>query len=90
MMNGWAMGFGGFGFLAMAIFWLVIVVAAIWLVGNLFPRSNGSNGVQPPANTPESAVDILKRRYARGEISKAEYESMRHDLEPSGPVGSPQ
>jgi putative membrane protein len=71
----------------MAIFWIVIVVAAIWLVGNLFPRSNG---VQPPANAPESAVDILKRRYARGEISEAEYESMRHDLEPSGPVGSLQ
>jgi putative membrane protein len=80
MMNGLGMGFGGFGFLLMAIFWIVIVAAAIWLVGNLFPQSNR---IQPTANAPESAVDIVKRRYARGEISKDEYEAMRHSLEQS-------
>jgi putative membrane protein len=78
MMGGFGMGFGGFGFLLMAVFWIVIVVAAIWLVGNLFPRSDRG---QSPANAPESAVDIVKRRYARGEISKDEFEAMRHSLE---------
>jgi putative membrane protein len=78
MMGGFGMGFGGFGFLLMAVFWIVIVVAAIWLVGNLFPRSDRG---QSPANAPESAVDIVKRRYARGEISKDEFEAIRHSLE---------
>ena len=77
-MSGWGMGFGGFGFLWMAIFWIVILVAAIWLLGNLFPRSNTD---QAPRNEPESPVDIVKRRYARGEISHEEYEATRHDLE---------
>lgn len=78
MMNGFGMGFGGFGFLFMAIFWIVIIAAAIWLLSNLFPRDSAS---RPPQGTPDSAVDILKRRYARGEVTKEEYAAMRHDLE---------
>jgi putative membrane protein len=85
MMGGFGMGFGSFGFLWMAIFWLVIVVAAIWLVGNLFPRSDRG---QSPANAPESAVDILKRRYARGEIDRDEFEATRQGLEQSATVRS--
>ena len=80
MMNGFGMGFGGFGFLLMAIFWIGILVAVFWFVGNLFPRSNSG---PPTANLPESADDIVKRRYARGEISKDELELMRHNLEQS-------
>ena len=87
MMSGWGMGLGGFGFLWMAIFWLVILVAAIWLAGNLFPRSNTG---QSPRSEPESAVEIVKRRYARGEISQEEYEATRHNLEQSGTMRSAQ
>ncbi|MBI2866181.1 MAG: SHOCT domain-containing protein, partial [Chloroflexi bacterium] len=36
---------------------------------------------QPPPSRGESALDILKKRYARGEISKAEFEERRRDLE---------
>jgi putative membrane protein len=36
-----------------------------------------SGGDQPPG---DSAEEILKRRYARGEISKEEYDQMRRDL----------
>jgi putative membrane protein len=91
MMGGFSMGMGGVGSLWMVIFWIVIVVVAVWLLGRLFPRSNT---VQPPAgpegSLPESAVDIVKRRYARGEISREEYEAIRHGLEHSGsrPGGS--
>ena len=85
MMGG--LGFGGFGFLWMALFWIVIVAAAIGLVGNLFPQSNT---VRPRQNAPESAVDIVKRRYARGEISKEEYAALRHGLEQPGTMRSEQ
>ena len=77
------MGFGGFGFLFMLIFFMVIIGLAVWLVSALFPR--GIQGEYPPRSPAsqrgeETALDILKKRYARGEITKAEYESMRQDL----------
>ena len=77
MMSGFGMGFGGFGFLLMAVFWIAIIAAAIWLLSNLFPKSSAS---QLPGNTAESAVDILKRRYAQGEIGPEEYEAILKDL----------
>ena len=78
MMTGFGMGFGGFGFIFMGLFWIVIIGAGIWLLSNLFPKNNESQ-TRPSDN--ETALDILKQRYARGELTKEEYESMRHDLE---------
>lgn len=80
MMNG-NYGFGmmnGFGGVFMLLFWIVIVGLGVWLIGSLVSRTNS----QPPANLPpaESALDILKKRYARGEITREQFEEMRHDL----------
>lgn len=85
------MGFGGFGFLFMLLFFVIIIGLAVWLVSVLFPRAGGANSYTtanhpgnqsslPGVGTQDSALDILKRRYARGELSKAEYEAMREDL----------
>lgn len=70
-------GFGWVGLLMMAIFWIVIIAAAVWLFSNLFPKNRQTQ----TGDESETAVTILKKRYARGEISKDEYETMRHDLE---------
>jgi putative membrane protein len=72
------MGLGGLGFVLIVVFWIAIIVAAVWLLGNLFPRNNTT---RPSGDAPETAIDILKQRYARGELSKEEYETMRHDVE---------
>jgi putative membrane protein len=65
----------GFGALFSVVF-IVLVLGAIayalgWLPQDLRLVIN---------DTRESALDILKQRYASGEISKAEYEEMRDDL----------
>ena len=85
MMSGFGMGFGGmaaggFGFLFMAIFWIGIIAAAIWLLGNLFPKNNTTDTTNGDG---ETAVSILQKRYARGEINKEQFEQMRQELEPS-------
>jgi len=86
------MGFGGFGLLFVLFFFVILIGLAIWLVSVLFPRPGGST-THPVSGSlsayrtkhqgqemPESPLDILKQRYARGELSKNEYETMKEDI----------
>jgi putative membrane protein len=71
---GWhdGMMFGG-GF--MWIFWLLLIAGVAWLVATLVAsRGRASNA------TAASATDIVKERYARGEIDRTEYEQKLQDL----------
>mgnify|MGYP002625816675 CR=1 FL=1 len=77
MMTGYGMGFGGFFW--MLLFWVVIVGGSIAFLAAIFPRiGNSSKKKSDPAEDP---LTILKQRYARGEISIEEFETIRHDLE---------
>ncbi len=67
------------GAVALIVFWVVIVAAGLWLMSRLFPQS--SRPAFPGASPSSSALEILKQRYARGEITSAEYEEMRQILE---------
>ncbi len=60
------------------IFWLVIIGVIVWLVMNQSGRNRNQNQVNPHQ---ESHLDILKKRYARGEINKEQFEQMKKDLE---------
>ena len=69
-------GFAGGGFM-MILFWAVIVIAAIMLIKWAI-ESGGANARKDlPA---PSAIEILKRRYAQGEIDKEEYEEMKKNI----------
>ena len=71
------MGFGmGLNSIWMIIFWVVIIGGGILLLAALFPRTNSA----PTTERRDDPLAILKERYARGELSKEEYESIRHDL----------
>ena len=77
-------GFGAFPFiamLAMAFFWLLVIGGLGLLVVWLFRRDQGQmrdREVPPPASRP---LEILRERYARGEITRDEFDQMRRDLE---------
>ncbi len=75
-------GFGGFGLLFMLLFIILIIGLAVWLVSLLFPRqsNSGSTSLRSYTSDSESPLDIIKKRYARGEITKDEYEEMRGEI----------
>ena len=64
----------GYGGGMMWIFWILIIIALVWFVAFATRRESGS-----PRNE-KSAQDILKERYARGEIEREEFEQKRKDL----------
>jgi putative membrane protein len=67
------MGFGmGFGWVFMLLFWGVV----IWLVYTLINAAQ----TKTQENKQDNAVEILKKRYAKGEITKKQYEEMRKEL----------
>ena len=82
-MMGMGFGFGGLGLILMLVFWLVIIGMAVWLLSNLFPRATDAFKTGKK-DLSESPMEILKQRYARGEISKAEYNEIQKDLQTSG------
>lgn len=72
MGNGYGMGFGG---IFMWLFWILVIIGVVWLVKLMM---GGGEADSPPQR---SALEILKERYARGEIDHEEFEQKRRDLE---------
>lgn len=69
----WWMGFGW-------LFWIIVVLLVIWIVrGSEQRRYWRHYGQQFPQH--ETALDILKKRYAKGEITKEEFDRMKRDLQ---------
>ncbi len=68
-MMGWGEGIG------MIFFWIILVVLVVVLVKWLISQS--SERVEKR----DDPMDILRRRYAKGEIDKTEFEEKAKDLE---------
>ena len=66
--HGWGMGWWW-------IIGLIIVIAVIWIVVKTTNKNAGST-----QGSGKSALDILKERYAKGEIDKQEFEKRKKDL----------
>lgn len=66
---GWGWGMG-FGWLFMIGFWVLVILGVVFLVRTLLGG----------AGKGETPLDILRKRYARGEITREEFEKMKSDL----------
>ena len=71
-MDGWGMGFCGIG---MILFWVLIIVGIVVLTKYL---ADGPRGSDPPRK--KTPLDVLKERYARGEIDCEEFEHKKRDI----------
>jgi putative membrane protein len=82
--RGWEMGPGvmgwglmaWFGPLMMLVFLAAVIVAIVFVIRWIAHSIKGT----PESKGGESALEILKKRYARGEINKEEFEEKKKDL----------
>ena len=66
---GWWMAFGG---VWMVVFWGGLIALVIWGINRLTRRDSSSRKQDP--------LDSAKERYAKGEISREEFEMIKKDL----------
>lgn len=66
------MGYGGFGMIFMFLFWGLIIALIVILIRQASSKSNSDKDQSP--------VYIVKQRYAKGEISKQEFDRLLGEL----------
>ncbi|MFC1998864.1 SHOCT domain-containing protein [Chloroflexota bacterium] len=66
-------GWGIVGIVLMVIFWIAVIVLVIWGIKRLTQRTT----IITSTGTP---LEVAKERYARGEISKEEFEEIKNNL----------
>ena len=76
MMGGYGWGGGsGFGMIGMILWWVLLILGIVLLAKWLFGGGPGGGRASG-----DRALEILKERYARGEIDKNEFEQKKRDL----------
>jgi putative membrane protein len=60
------------------IFWIVIIAIIVWAILRFTQKPTYSNSHKQVDKSP---LDILKERYAKGEITKEDFDKMKNDLE---------
>jgi putative membrane protein len=76
MMGGYgSYGMGWFGGIFMIVFWALVIAGVVFFVRWLATSSKKRDG-----GVGETPLEILKKRYARGEINKEEFEQKKKDL----------
>lgn len=81
MMGGWGNGYGGYGMMGRMgmLMPLIFGIGIILLVIYLFRRN--TSRVNAGMMSKHGGMDILRERYARGEIDSEEYQGRKSDLE---------
>ncbi len=82
MMNFGFGPFGGFGWIFMILWWVLIIAGIVALIRWLTSQSHGNHREEKPFDFAQgrSSLEILKERYVKGEIDKKEFEEKKKDL----------
>lgn len=79
MMWGYGFGWGWFMMMFGGVLWIAVLVVLVWALLRWLERKAPVSGPSTPASP--SALEILRQRYARGEIDTATFEQMRERLQ---------
>ena len=62
--------------------WIIFIVAIVFIASQLAARTGGSNESRASCRPPsaEPPLDIARRRYAAGEISREDFEQIKRDV----------
>jgi len=77
----WRGGMPWFMFVIMAIFWIAVIVGMVFLIKRLMASNRLGEGGAGSDRREDSACQILRERYARGEIDKEEFDEKKRHLE---------
>lgn len=77
----WNGGFGWVGMIIGILLILALIIGGIILISWLFKRAGTSNYKRVNFTASSSALDIARERYAKGEISREEYQNLVSELE---------
>ena len=73
--GGWGWGWMVGGWIMMVVFWGLVIVGIAALIRGLSDR-----GVSKQASHPDTPIEILRRRYAAGELTKQQFEEMKRNV----------
>lgn len=85
-MGGQFGGMMGGGWFVWLLLLALLVILGVWAVRSFSTSAGRTGGIErrePPRTDRETPLEILQNRYARGEITREEYEQMRRDLQSS-------
>jgi putative membrane protein len=71
--DGWGWGMMGIGMVFMVLFWALAILGVVVLIKWL---------ARGPTGGAEKPLDILRERYARGDITREQFEQMKRDVSP--------
>lgn len=74
---GWWMVWGS---IVMVLFWGAIIGLIVWAIQSVTSKTEKA----PPPSGSQTALDIAAQRYARGEISREQFEQIKRDLKGTG------
>ncbi len=80
MMGYWNGGLGWIGMIINLVILVALIIGLVFLVIWIVKRLSNNNSGQMPNNAASSAVEIAKERYAKGEITREEYQKLLVDL----------